>query len=694
MKKVNIFISIIFFLLTVIVFKSWFTLLPLSSGDWSYSLNDAIKSFPFFPYVWSFNFGLGFGGVNSFILALSSYYLFTTSVLFNVFKIPWVLIERLMWFWPFLLISIFSSHFLFKKLFSEKFAILSSFIFLFNTYTLMLVGGGQMGIALSYALFPFTLAIFIKLLDSPNSLSLNLKLSLLAGLLLSTLVFFDVRIAYACIAAISLYLVFRIKYEVSKSNFLDIFNLIIYSLIIPGAVTFLLNSFWIIPLILGGKNPLVELGSAYTSLESVKFFSFAKFEDSLSLLHPNWPENIFGKVGFMKPEFLLLPIFAFSSLLFAGREKKTKTYVLFFALLGLVGVFLAKGTNEPFGGIYLWMFGHIPGFMMFRDSTKWYTLIALSYSVLIPFTIWRLYEFLESQSKFEIFKFKFQIKFKNQIFNFQNIFLILSAFYLIFLIRPAVLGQLNGTFKTTVVPNDYFKFERFLSSDVKFYRVLWVPTPQRFGFVTAIHPAIAAQDFFKTIDLSQIVKKIAANEKLLQESAVKYVVVPYDSQGEIFLKDRRYDGNAYKKIIADMNTVPYLKKIDDFGKIAVFEIPSPKDHFFISNLQSAVNNQKIEYQYVSPVEYKLSFENAKKGDVVVFSESYNLEWIAKNSEFKVRSTEYSKKFNSFVLPQNGNYTLDVYFSPQTYVNIGLVISGATLIVIVGTLIILFKKGKT
>ena len=36
---------------------------------------------------------------------------------------------------------------------------------------------------------------------------------------------------------------------------------------------------------------------------------------ALSLLHPNWPENLFGKVYFLQPEFLILPILAFSAFL-------------------------------------------------------------------------------------------------------------------------------------------------------------------------------------------------------------------------------------------------------------------------------------------------------------------------------------------------------------------------------------------
>ena len=155
-----------------------------------------------------------------------------------------------------------------------------------------------------------------------------------------------------------------------------------------------LHAFWLLPTLVTHGSAISEFGAIYTSSNSIAFFSFAKFEDAFGLLHPNWPENIFGLTHFMRPEFLLLPFLAFSSLLFVAKENKKNTYVLFFALLALLGAFLAKGVNDPFGGVYLWFFDHVPGFIMFRDPTKWYLLIVLSYSVLIPYTVGKVYEVL------------------------------------------------------------------------------------------------------------------------------------------------------------------------------------------------------------------------------------------------------------------------------------------------------------
>ena len=86
-------------------------------------------------------------------------------------------------------------------------------------------------------------------------------------------------------------------------------------------------------------------------------------------------------------------------------------------------------------------------------------------------------------------------------------------------------------------------------------------------------------------------------------------------------------------------------------------------------------------------------KNAKKGDSVVFSESYDPKWIAENSQFKIQSSKFDARFNSFILPQDGNYSLRIYYTPQDYVNIGLVISGITLLMVVGSLLVLVIKKK-
>ena len=688
MKNKVIFFFVL--LLIFVIFHNWFSLGLIASGDFGFNFKNQFQNYSIFQYAWSIYQEVGLGGNASPSLWIILNASFPVVLLGQMFHSPWVLIERISYFFPFLILSFFSSFLISKLIVSNGWRFLASAIFMTNTYILMVVGGSQVQIALSYALSPIIFYLVINLINFGfEKIILNKFLilkSISLGIILALQIIFDPRIVYISLFGTCIYLLLKF-FESRKIK--SFFISLAVAFVIPGITSFLFNAFWLLPTILLRENPLQQLGSAYTTTNAVQYFSFAKFENTISLLHPNWPENIFGKVGFMKPEFLLLPILAYASLLFIYKTKdlRLKNNILFFALLGLIGAFLAKGTNDPFGSIYLWLFSYFPGFIMFRDSTKWYSLVAVSYSVLIPFSIWKIYERFKSLSKFQILNFKFYINFKNKILNLQNIFLVVTILYLLFLIKPALLGQLTGTFKTTSVPNDYIKLENFLYQQNSFSRTLWVPTTQRFGFYSNSHPEISAENFFNPYNDKNLIQKIASSESLLQNSGVKYVIVPYDSQGEIFLSGRKYSNSLYVQTIKDVGSISWLKPVSGFGKIAVFEVPNPKPHFFLQDPKS-----KIEYRSLSPVDYKVELKDVKKGDILVFSESYDRGWEAKGSSYTLNAKRYTL-FNSFILPQSGSYSLDVYYTPQDLVNKGVVISLVSLITVLGYLLWRFKIKK-
>lgn len=677
MKKNNLFLLLLA-LLCIWIFRSWFQTVLVSSGDLKLFYTSNFKDYFLFPYAWGWNLQNGLGDFFS-AFAWLDYNYSIPIFIGNFLHLNWQVIERVFYLFPFLILNFVSSAFLFRKIFSRNpFFLLAPFIYLFNTYIFMMVGGGQIvGISLAYAIFPLVLYYFIKIIDNEEK-KIRFQSSLLTGLLFAILTFFDLRFAYILLVVTSLYFLLNIKRK--WKNIPIIFML-------PLGITGLIHAFWILPVVVFHQNPAQNLGSAFSSLQSVQYFSFAKLENSIGLLHPNWPENIFGKVSFMKPEFLVLPILAFASLLFLPKkDKREQHYILYFALLGLVGVFLAKGANDPFGGVYLWMFNHVPGFVMFRDPTKWYMLIVISYSILIPFTVWNIYELINS--KVNTPKSKLTLKIQKLL---PNLFVFLFALFWLFTIRQAVLGQLGGIFKAATVPAEYISFEQTVSNQPQFFRTLWVPILQNFGFSSQNHPAVSAEYLFNVYDEKNLIKNLdkAGTEKLLQEMGVKYVIVPIDPQGEIFLSDNKYSEKLYKKTRDDVSKIPWLKRITDFGKLAVFEVPDPKDHFWSSDL-----NMIVQYSFINPTKYFVSVHNAKRGDLLVFSESFDNHWIARfagnNQE---ASVPYDKRYNSFVLPQGGSYTFNVYYSAQKWVDVGVWVSLGTLVVVIGSLIALRFKIK-
>lgn len=532
----------------IFIYSSWFDFAKtLSSGDWPYLFPENIKEFEVLkpPLIW-----------------LEPYYRLTAKIGVELFSLSWETTEKLFWFLPFIIISLISSFIfinsIIKKIVDSSskliLSIIGCLIFTTNTYVLMIVGGGQMGIAMAYAVTPAVLYYIFDILEKPSTSKKN-RSFFSAVIITSLQIMFDPRIFLLTFFIIFCYVIFLLH----SSNILS-FNLKKIVIILISSI--ILNLFWIIPGIFSdGKNY-----NEIITFEGVDYLSFAKFSDTISLLHPNWPENIFGKIYFMRFEFILLPLIAFSFLIFNFKNNIT----IFFELIALIGIFLAKGANPPFGEIYLWL-TNLPGFFAFRDSTKFYLLIITAYSILIPYSLLSLINWLSERIKN---KTCLKAEVKNFIaFTFYGLFII----YWLFLIRFSLQGKLTGTFKPRGVPSEYFRLKDFIKNQNEQFATFWIPERQRFGFSSNIHPAINCLEIFGTTDIDKIIKEIKKpNMKdILKSQKIRYLIVPYDSEKEIFLMDRRYDPLQNKKIEKIIGSLSWLQKVEEFekeNKLTVYKI--------------------------------------------------------------------------------------------------------------------------
>jgi len=659
------YFAFIFFYLILIglIFRNLFHFSFISGGDyiifWPENIS-YLKKAAFLTWDGTINFGANALG----ILHYAPYNFFMSWVGKWVGNNT-VFWERLVWWIPFFAIAFYSIVQLFRKLFPQNsFWFLAPLIFIFNTYVLMMLGGGQIaGIGLAYALAPLVLKQFISLVEACHLSSFEkiknftiLQMSLVTGLLLAAQIMFDLRIAYVTFIGILLYIILNIPFKNLKKSI----SFLLYTIVIPLGTALFLHAFWIIPILIFRVNTIAQLGAIFNSSSAVIFFSFAKFENTLSLLQPNWPENLFGKVYFMRAEFLILPLLAFSSLLLLPKKKQP---ILFFALLSLIAAFLAKGANDPLGQLYLWMFHNIPGFIMFRDPTKFYVLIALSYSILIPFTISFVYNFLRS-------------KFIHQKYL-STIFLLAIITFLLFLIRPAILGQLNGIFQNVQIPAEYLQLKNFIVSQKEFGRTLWIPQRSRFAFSSITHPPVDALSFFQVSSASDVLDMLKKNqnEKFFEEAAIKYIILPDDTQKEIFLKNGKYNEDLHQKAIQELHKRSWLKEDKKFEKIIVYKVLYPKDHLWISSQTGTIH---IDSQ--APVKYVISVKNVKKGDKLIFSDSFDPRWLAVSDKEKIVSTNYYN-LNSFSLPKNGNYKVTISYVPQSLLLGGFLVSIFTFLLV-------------
>lgn len=678
MKIINIFILLII----LFIFKWWFFSFEiLTSSDWMVLYKEYWNYSSFFPHLYRTNAGLG--QLILPIMGLETYYV-TTGKLFGPL-FGWNLVERIFWFWPFLFISLWSSY-LFTK------SLIGSLIYTTNTYILMLVAGGQMGISLSYAFIPFVFYYLLKtLLNLKQKKSFFYSIFHLDTLLLivffSLLLLLDFRIGYLISITVGMYIVYDSFFVASKKIIPCLIKKVSFMAFVL-TVVFLLNAFWLLPFFALGGQTISEFGTQYKSADSVKFFSVALFENSIGMLHPNWPHNIFGKVGFMKPEFLIFPFFIFSSLPFLSLRKNldllerkilkkdrhilnVKNMLFFFVVL-LFGAFLAKGNNSPFGQLYLFAFDHMPGFIMFRDPTKWYVLVVLSYAFLTPLV---LLFFSYLKPKVTIQKKAISTK----------IFLTI-IFLLVWIIvhHDVFLGNVLGTLVPKQIPTEYRELKDLQTKNNSFSRTLWIPSMTNYSLFSSLHPSVDANFFLEEYDILKIGKKITLNkvEEKIKNSSIRYIVLPSKITNSA-IEEKDYN-KSRQFVVSLLDKENWLTKIYS-DNLVVYEVSKYKPKFSISD-------KKINFLFVSPTEYKIFIKSSQKGDVLTFSEKYDPNWNLLIDHIVIKSKE-EKSLNSFRLPTGYNYTATLYYSPQSKVWIGVAVSAFCVVVLIVVSFIARKKTK-
>ena len=472
-----------------------------ASGDLDFFWKEQLRVLSWLPQVFRPDQGYG----TSSLLSLWLDYPFRLILkILSILGLSWFIIEKLLWFAVFAL-AMYASYRLTKSF-------LGVVIYTSNTYFLLLFSGGQLGMALAYGFAPLVLRKFMETID--DSKLFRFRRAIINGLLFALLVVFDLRIAYLIIGASMLYLLLKRK----------LFQF--YSFGISLFAASCLHLFWILPTIVTRTGP-ASLGQDFVNTSMLKFLSVADFSHAISLLHPNWPENLFGKVYFLQPEFLVLPILSFASLFFLKSKNSNKQYFIFFALISLAGAFFAKGVNEPAGSLFQWMFIHVPGFVMFRDPTKFYLYTTLGYAVLIP-----------------IFLSRFHKKILIPVF----------ILFWLFTLRAIFLGQVDGNFKPVSLPQEYVRLKNLMVSDNTPSRSLWIPGKENFAFFSDTHPIVTA------------------TTSAAIDTSIKYVIVPEDVNHRIFLTDYAFDPLSRKKLIADLLKTR-LEPMTSFHDIAVFENP-------------------------------------------------------------------------------------------------------------------------
>src|SRR5258706_2387814 len=203
MKINNLFTALFYIILIIIVFPIIFTPQRIAGGDYISFFPVNVSYWRMFSFsLWDNKIDLGWS-----IIPLLSYapYSFLLGQVGALIGNNAIILERLFWWIPFFTLGIISPILFFKKTFPKnKLAfMLSPLLFLFNTYILLIVGGGQIGgIGQAYVFAPIVLLSYILLIEKPS-----LRNALITGIAFAISVMFDLRITYVILVGVGLYAV-------------------------------------------------------------------------------------------------------------------------------------------------------------------------------------------------------------------------------------------------------------------------------------------------------------------------------------------------------------------------------------------------------------------------------------------------------------------------------------------------------
>jgi|GEM_PF-1983390 len=557
----------------IMLYWRWFLPGGITYGDWYYyakgSLSDLTAS------IW----GAGLGGYR--ILSLSSAPLVMfIGFLFRTFGWSYSVIERITCFFPLIFLLIFSPWYLARTLGYRRVGI-AAVIIVFNLNTYIFFISAVTNMALAIALVPLIIALFIQAIQSVQR-----RYEVLFALVFALEMVYDMRIAYIAAALCFLYFIYHLITNPPRRPYN--YRREASRLFLMALVVVLLHSYMLIPFLFGRASgtTFIALPEGYNNAGWVRTLSYWNLLHVLGLQVPWW-----GKPGILNPpnpHFLLIPILAFSVFLFSIKQKRT---VLFFGIVALIFSFLAKGSKPPFGQVYIWLFLHFPGFIMFREPGKWWSPVILSYAVLIGGLVNYLINGENINRLLKWFKKRFNLS--ASLAKVSLTAIALGIFLIIFPVNPMSTVRYSANFVSRPLPKEAGHIENFLHSQPKFFRVLWLPVFYRFGYSSGQHPAVSGIDLPESLLLP--LRFINPPEYpyvspyfgqpfgtfFLRLLSVKYVLVPFELYYDPSIYYWYGHLPEYYNRLAEKT--PGFKPVSFNGKSQVYEVPDPFPHFYAAS---------------------------------------------------------------------------------------------------------------
>lgn len=457
--------------------------------------------------------------------------------------------------------------------------------------------------------------------------------------------------------------------RLSRATIKTLVKNILFIIVIP----LLANTFWILPF---AMNHIITSNVYFQ--RGLFGDSFLKIQNSLTLYHPFWTGT--------KPsifEVQPIPFYMWSipilAILGVYLNRKNLAFLMYGGL-ALIGIFLTKQSDIPFPHAYQWLYGNLPGFNTFREASKFFSIIALSYSVLIAALFAKLIQNAHS----------FNNKIKLAIVSVWILCLIGT------LLTPLISESIDTLHLGRIIPGDYINYKADVKESNSIDRSLWVPKTSRWTYTSPEHMAINYTDLLpdtfidpKKNQMDFITSK--SFESVLSDTAITHIIVPLEdiANNDNFFTD--YDSRD--SIISRLNSLNYLEKIHtSYSHLVVYKFLHPSD--IIEARTSNGDKIAITYSILHPYEYKIDIPLQDNSIEITARTTYNPDWhiyTAGNHErpLEERHNESPNHVQKFYINKgdlrttatDGIAHLSLYLALQKYVVYGLIITLFTVTIV-------------
>lgn len=353
-------------LIGVAVRHSWLSTQPLAAGDWAWRDGPRLSSYFPWPGIWDPS--LGPGGANRFLAAFR-YPVYAAAGFMSRLGASWTLIEKVLYFVPFAALLPVAGWLLAREIMgSTRWTLLTPLLLLGNTYFLI-ESNGEIPLTLSEAIGMMALLGFLRAMRRRS-----LGWALLTGLLVAAASAFDIRPAYLCVVLMAMYFVIlgltTLKWRVLVRRG------ILAALVV--AVYVGTQAFWLLPL-------LSYHGNAGFPIPPTPDFPILTLGHGLAGVIALWTGGLpsVNRQAPLNPLFLTLPLVALMPLI----ARRLTPEIVWLAVAALLFGYFVNTNNPPFGGIYDWMYSHVPGWSLFREGSKFLFVVGMAYAILIPIAL-------------------------------------------------------------------------------------------------------------------------------------------------------------------------------------------------------------------------------------------------------------------------------------------------------------------